>query len=199
MTPRLRILRVLLVNKSGCSFAHNYMLKCESDSLSIFKSIALNGNNEVYVFDGKGRRYCYSSNDSISCSGSMLELVFHQFQENFEPCINNSISLEQLQQRFIPIVATDELILHDSSYYLVYYWSKFFGGKRQYKENLMWLKSMQMESPLNFTILMVNTDLQEAWGLEPGKKMKIKLKINSHGGSVTFGKIPYRKNRLDIL
>jgi len=36
--------------------------------------------------------------------------------------------------------------------------------------------------------------MQESWGLIPGKKLRMKMKVNTKGGTVEFGPIPYSKN-----
>lgn len=183
---------VQFVNESGCSHSHNYLLKSKSDSASIFSNLFMCGEGRILLFDNAGNRYCYAKDDSVSCPGNLFQMAFASLDTNFAPCINDSLTLSGYLEKLEPILATSELSFADSTYYLIYYWSKFLGGKRKFKEEVMWLRGMQQSSPYNITILAVNTDLQESWGLQPGRKLKMKLKVNAHSGSAEFGPLPWK-------
>lgn len=180
------------VKDCGCSYSHNYLLKSRSDSASILKSLFCCGEGKILLFDNAGNRYCYVNDDSVSCAGNLYKMAFATLDTNFAPCADDSVKLSCYLEKLDPFMGTHELSFTDSSYFLVYYWSKFLGGKRKYKDEVTWLTEMQLSSPYNITILAVNTDLQESWGLQAGKKLRMKLKVNYRGGSAEFGKIPYK-------
>ncbi|MDL2289783.1 hypothetical protein LJB95_00065 [Paludibacteraceae bacterium OttesenSCG-928-F17] len=55
-----------------------------------------------------------------------------------------------------------------------------------------WLLKLKDESPYDINLVFVNTDLQADWGLQEGKKIKVKIKYRGDkSASLDFGKIPY--------
>lgn len=183
--------------ESGKTFDYNYIIKSKTDSTSIFKNLFLCGANQIMLFDSMGTRLYYENQDSMSCQGNLYKIAFNNPQI-FKAGLNDTVCLHDYLNRYTPITTNgdpewDAVRITPSSFYLVYYWSKFMGGRRKYIDEIKRLQELQMKSNFKISIIGVNTDLQEDWGLIPGKKMKMKLKIRGHGGTADFGPLPYKK------
>ena len=88
--------------------------------------------------------------------------------------------------------------LPKTDFYVVVYWAKFAGRKFGYKQGVGYMESDIKEDTLkknSITLVKINTDLQESWGMKPKGKMSVKVKVDKGGrtGDFVFGKLPIKK------
>lgn len=81
-------------------------------------------------------------------------------------------------------------IQKDKSFTVVYFWNKDF-SKGKYVDNWNYFKSNFInEDDIQF--IRISTDLNENWGLDTDKKLKMKLKNKGDGiYEIKYGKIPF--------
>ncbi len=177
------------LTKTKSPLHNNYILKGSNDSIVIFNNIKKSFNNEILLFDSTGIKYCYSGDET--CTGVQLKEAIYEFDKNYQPCVIDTFNFINFLTNIESIdTSSNSQGLVKADYYLIVFWSKFFGRKKM--KEIEWLNSLQNESKKEIAIIFVNTDLQTSWGLEEGKKMKLKLKFKGDkSASLKFGKIPY--------
>jgi hypothetical protein len=177
-----------LIYEVGCSNFPNYTLVGTSDSSIIYNNIFKSSIGSL-LFDSLGNRLCRL--DKKKCTGVVLSELFKSGTGNdFILCQNDTANLTHVLKELQLVCGSQYEKKHD--YYLVFYWSRFLGGERRVKDNLKWIKSISNNSEHDIAVILVNTDLQESWGLKKGDKMKLKIKfIGNKSASVILGEIPY--------
>jgi hypothetical protein len=175
-----------------------YFLAVEKvgDSAAIFDRFFYGFSTEMKIFSKSGQKYCY--NGTSECSGAQMTSAFGEFETTFLPCEENSDeTLQNLLSKLVdkegkPLLLTD---LPDSDYYIFQNWDKYSGSKKKLKEDAKWISNLKLNSNLNASIVFINGDLVEDWGLEKNEKLKTKFRKNGKGLSfdITFGKLPLIK------
>lgn len=83
-----------------------------------------------------------------------------------------------------------------SDYYIVVYWTKFVGKRFGYKDGISNMEKDIKNDTLkkhSITLLKINTDLQESWGMKSKGKMSVKVKVKKQEGEFVFGALPIKK------
>ncbi len=86
--------------------------------------------------------------------------------------------------------------LPQTNYYVVVYWAKYAGKKFGYKEGVKYLEDEIKNDTLKkntITLLKINTDLQESWGMKPNGKGSVKVKVKNKEAEIIFGELPVKK------
>jgi len=150
-------------------------------------------SHDVLLFNSLGVRYCYKTNEK--CNGVKLRNAFSDILQYYEPCVNDTLNLHAILSTLESLDLDFYYTYIDSSdYFLIIYWSKFYGGKKRLVEDLELITLLKNTSKYNISIMLVNTDLQADWGLESGKRLKLKFKfLGKKSASIEFGKIPYSR------
>ena len=162
--------------KNNYSTENSLILK--ADTSNAVEKLFLGMMVAYYIFDKDGNQVCYNANST--CHGEQFKQLLNNKIDSFKSCKNDTVSLEKVLKQTYDLnenPVTKEQF-QNSDYYIVSYWQKFFGGKRGYREAISWMEDeiKKNKSTLKFTFIKVNTDLQENWGLIPGKKAKLKYK-----------------------
>lgn len=148
-----------------------------------------------YIFDSTGNLVCY--NGSSTCHGVQFKQLLDNKADSFKSCRNEGVTLDKILAEAYdldekPVIRTQ---LKDADYYVVSYWQKFLGGKKGYEDAVTWMEDeiKKNNSPLKFTFIKINTDLQENWGLVAGKKAKLKYKRRKDNMTLYVSKLPVKK------
>jgi hypothetical protein len=175
-----------------------YFLTVEKvgDSAAIFDSFFFGFSSEMKIFSKSGQKYCYYG--TSECSGAQMTSAFGEFEKTFMPCEENSDeTLQSLISKLVDKEGKQLLLtdLPDSDYYIFQNWDKYSGSKKKLKEDAKWISNLKQNSKLNTTIIFINGDLVEDWGLEKNGKLKTKFRKEGKGLSfdITFGKLPLIK------
>ena len=186
---------------------YNYVLASDGDTMSIVSNHLKSFNSEILIFDRAGNKYCYfpdagsfdiqyiSESSEKACPANVLRIAFDDFENNFSICAIDSTKLSSYLLDMEPIGNSISNPLDDiHDYYLVKYWSKNLGRKSDIKYNINNLASLHNETKYDIGVILINTDLQEDWGLKKNGKWKIKFKMNNkYEGGLKFGDLPYKK------
>jgi len=179
------------LSKNGLSIENQYVLKGTNDSVQIYNNIMRCFNNEIYLFDSNGCKYCYKGDQK--CTGIQLRNLFNDFENNYQPCLSQKIVLDSILNRISPLNDKINSDSTDEVYCLYMYWSKFFKGKKRLKEDMNWLSDLQKNSKTKIRIIFINTDLQEDWGLIKGEKLNLKFSMTGKkAGEFEFGTLPLK-------
>ena len=92
-----------------------------------------------------------------------------------------------------PVVKED---LPQTECYVVVYWEKFTGRKMGYEEHPKFFEDQIKKDTLKkhtITVVKINTDLQESWGMQPKGRMRVKVKVKKDEGDIVFGRLPIKK------
>lgn len=177
------------LNKMGYSFDNTYILTGSSDSSQIINNILKCLNQNVLLYNKAGNKYCY--NKLEKCSGVKLKNAISNLESYYEPCENDTLKMGDIIKDIVPL-STNNQQLNNSNYILFMYWSKFYNAKRRLNEVLT-LKQLNDSSNYKISIVLINTDLQSEWGLQEGKRLKLKFKfLGKKSASISFGEIPYK-------
>ena len=150
---------------------------------------------DYYIFDKEGNLVKY--NGSATCHGTQFRQIVAGNIDSFKVAKNDSINLQKvlsgsydLQENKVELNQFGE-----TDYYIVSYWQKFLGGKRGYKDNILWMQDLidNTKSKYKFTYIKINTDLQESWGFEKGKKAKLKTKRKGNNLDLEIINLPFKK------
>jgi hypothetical protein len=146
------------------------------------------------IFNNKGESIDFIG--STTCGGSVFQFFLEGKLDSFK--VNKTNTLQKVldicynyQNKKIAIQN-----LPQTDYYVVVYWAKFMGRKFGYKQAVSFMEDDIKEDTLkkhSITLLKINTDLQESWGIQPHKKMKVKLKIKKEEAEFIFGELPIKK------
>lgn len=163
------------LNEIESPFEYTYILKSTSDSLIMYNNL-FSKINTATLYNSQGSPLAYDG--SATCGGTQLSHTFEDPESYYETATKDSISLNTQLSSFVRIDANKQTeILPKADYYYVIYWSKFFGKKKNQMEDFIWTDSSRLKSDKNIVVLLVNTDMQESWGLK--KEGKIKLKMHT--------------------
>lgn len=170
---------------------NTYILSSSNDSAQIINNIMKCLSQDVLLYNNIGVRYCYKSKEK--CDGVKLKNAFSDVLQYYEPCKTDTITMQEIMSSFEPLDLDNTILSESEEYFLIIYWSKFYGGKRRLDGDLE-LLSLKNTSKYNISIILVNTDLQTEWGLEKGKRLKLKFKfLGQKSASIEFGRIPYQR------
>lgn len=164
------------------------------DSASIYDSFFFGFSSEMKIFSKSGQKYCY--NGTEECSGTQMTSAFANFNKKYKPCVektdeNLSTFLEKFtDEKGNKIKAED---LPDTSYYIFRNWTKYSGSKKRFKEDADWILNLRKNSNIGSTIIFINGDLLEEWGLKENGELKTKFKKEGRNISINFGKLPLKK------
>lgn len=171
-----------------------YFMKIDKvkDSVSIYKNFIFGFNSDILLFNGQtGEKYCYQGSEE--CSGVQLTSAFQEFETNYSPCpsdsqINFKNFLSKLEnEKGEPVELSS---LPKSDYYIFQTWNKYRQSQKYFEEDLEWLLNLKKDSNLSVSILFLNTDLLDDWGLKKGKEFPIKLKKKGKSLRMTIGNLP---------
>jgi hypothetical protein len=181
---------IRFLNKIDYPTTNTYILGGSNDSSQIINNILKCLSQDVLLYNNIGVRYCYKSKEK--CNGVKLKNAVSDVLQYYEPCKSDTITMQEVISTFEPL-DLDNTTRSEPDYFLIIYWSKFYGGKKRMTEVLD-LLSLKNTSIYNISIILVNTDLQADWGLEKGKRLKLKFKfLGQKSASLEFGRIPYQR------
>lgn len=166
------------------------------DSAAIFDNFFYVFSSEMKIFSKTGQKYCYKG--TSECSGSQMTSAFSEFEETFIPCVEDSIeNLNDVISKLVDkngnkLNLTD---LPESDYYIFQNWDKYSSSRKKLKQDSHWISKLKQNSKLNVSIVFINGDLLDEWGLEKNGKLKTKFRKNDKGLSfdITFGKLPLKQ------
>lgn len=180
---------------NGYNTEYSYVLSGDTASaeMSLFRGLKAG----FYVFDKNGDQLCY--NGSSTCTGVQFKELLNAKSDFFQSCKNDSISLSRTIEECITLnnKKAKRSDLPEADYYVVNYWQKFMGGKRAYKENIIWMEDeiRQIDTSIKIAFVKINTDLQENWGLQFGKTAKMKIMVNKGYMQMNITDFPYKKTQ----
>jgi len=187
--------------QSSNGFSENYSYILAGDTANAESNLFRGLRSGYYVFDKSGNQLCYKG--SSLCSGVQFKDFLAAQDDTFQSCKNDSIHLGKVISECIDLnnKAVNMSDMPEANYYVVNYWQKFMGGKRGYKENILWMEDeIKMADPnLKIAFVKINTDLQENWGLQLGKKATMKLKRNKSNLQMSITDFPYKKSSSSSL
>ncbi len=167
----------------------------KADTSNAIESLFLGMTVGYYIFDKDGNQICY--NASSTCHGEQFKQLIENKIDSFKSCRNDSTSLQKVLKMTYDLneKPVDKSQFSNSDYFVVTYWQKFLGGKRGYEDAVTWMEDeiKNNKSNLKFTFIKINTDLQENWGLEAGKKAKLKVKVKNDFMTMDVTNLPVRK------
>ena len=173
-----------------------------SDSIpqKYIKRIANNiFDGQLTLFGKNGERKCYVKNET--CVAEQLEVLSNSFEESVDKCKStidtvNFYQFNNLQSLLSKIISpkSKQLNIYDlpkSDYYLVYYWSIFGATKNGIEADYLWMKEWVNKMDKKITIIKINCDLRNDWGLKEGKKMKMLInKIGKRQYEMKYDSLP---------
>lgn len=176
------------LNKNNFNKQNSLILKADSTN---FLSQLLNGmSTGYYIFDSLGKHLCY--NGGNTCKGVQFEQLLDNKTDSFNYCKNDTIQLEKILSQTYDLNENSVSILQfpKSKYYIVSYWQIFMGGKKGYKDGVLWMQN-ETKNRNGFTFININADMQENWGLKPNGKANLKIrKSKGNNYEMTLDNIP---------
>lgn len=176
------------LTKHQFSAANTYLLK--KDTLPLAQKLLQSFISQELFFNHKGEALCYydTTND---CSGVAVFSFIQHAKDSFIVCKDTTLQqvLENLVNlNYQPVSFKD---LPQSDYYLVLNWQKF-KGKRGYKDDITWIEEeiAKAKKPYTITLLKINGDMQEFWGLRKGDKAKLKIKVKGKEADISITNLP---------
>jgi len=147
---------------------------------------------DIYNNDGESLDFIGDTH----CGGQQFDYFLQGKLDSFEVNKNNILqkvldSCYNYQNKKITI--ND---LPKTDFYIVVYWTKFVGKRFGYKQAVIEMEDEIKKDTLKkhtITLLKVNTDLQESWGMQPKGKMAVKIKVKKQEGDFVFGALPIKK------
>lgn len=180
------------LNKHQYSTTNSFLLQSDSDQ--VYKNLLLPILANYYVFNKYGELLCFNGNES--CSGTQFRYLNTNYKDSFAVCKNDSIHLGIIIKSLVnlQLEPLDVSQIPKSDYYIVTYWSKFLGNKRGYEDGVAWMEEEIKNSSAEYTItlLKVNTDLREDWGMKPKGKARLKFNVKDEKLEIKLDKIPYK-------
>ena len=174
-----------------------YFLTVEkiADSTAIFNSFLYGFTSDMKIFSKAGQKYCY--NGTGECSGSQMTSAFNNFNDTYTACVeetdeNLTNILSKLNDENGNKITIDDL--PESDYYIFQNWNKYSNSKKSLRQDAKWISNLKENSTINATIIFINGDLLEDWGLEENGELKTKFRKDGNGlsFSIIFGKLPYK-------
>ena len=178
-----------LDNKFDTSFS----FIAKADTATAMKWIE-KGLSSFDIYNTKGERLDFIGN--TGCGGLQFDYFLQSHLDSFK--INNTNTLQKVLDSCYNYQNKKTILknLPITDFYIVVYWSKFAGKKFGYKENVTEMENEIKNDTLkkhSITLLKINTDLQESWGMQPKGKMSVKLKVKKREGNFVFGALPIKK------
>lgn len=171
------------------------------DSTEIIRIVSESFNGQVNVFDSDGKKICF--NGKSSCSAYQFSEIEKNGTSAFVDCDSTDFSnsdfnkLNNLLLKTIDIKTNKSYSLVDFqeySYIFIYYWSDFISNSKNTVDDYIFFQSKLELSDLNYTILRVNCDLRDDWGLKKDGILKLNFtKKENRKYELTYGKIPWKK------
>ncbi len=179
------------LEKTECLIPNTFVINCPPDSMQIYKNLMRGFTNEILIYKDS-IRYCYEGKSR--CTSEKLKKTIDEFDIYYTPCQNDTISFDIFLLQLMPLSDNNKLQIKQEKIYVFAFWSIFFGSKKNKKDFFNWLYEYYKKYPDKYEIIIVNVDLNQNWGLEKGKKMKLKFKMTKKNSvDLEFGKIPYKK------
>ncbi len=182
------------LEKNKFNLNNQYIIKADTNTAynALFKSLG----GEFKIFDKNGNSLCY--NGISGCSGVQFRQLMENKIDSFKLCTMGTFTLQNVLNETYDLndkpFNTQKLAKAD--YYIIVNWAKFVGAKKGYNDNIVWMEKLinkRDTSALKINFIKINTDLQENWGLQKGKKVKIKLRFNKKGVQTNLPKLPIAK------
>ena len=147
------------------------------------------------IYNNKGEWVEFTG--KTTCGGSIFQFFLEGKLDSFK-LDTTQLSLQKVLDSCYNYNNQNKTIydLPKTDYYVVVYWSKFIGRKFGYKQAVGFMESDIKDDTLkkhSITLLKVNTDLQESWGMQPKGRMSVKVKVRKNEGDFVFGKLPIKK------
>ncbi|RRO11928.1 hypothetical protein [Flavobacteriaceae bacterium 14752] len=160
------------------------------DSSKIMNLFFKGMETKAYIYNSKGELLCKSQ--KAYCGPAELESIEQSsIQKEYKICNHNSEN-ENLNTIIGDIEFIQNEYKNSNTYTVLYYWN-FASDKKLYKEYWQAFKS-SFSNEKNVEFIRINTDLSEKWNLQPGKKLKLKLKNKGEGVyRVSVGQMPWNK------
>lgn len=172
-----------------------YFLSVEKirDSAAIYENFLFAFSSEMKIFSNSGQKYCY--NGISECSGSQMISAFGEFDKTFVPCVENSN--EDLKNLIAKLVDKEGKRINfsdlpESDYYIFQFWDKYSNSRKRLKNDSKWISNLKQNTKLDVSLIFINGDLIDDWGLKKNGVLKTKFRKNDKGLSfdITFGKLP---------
>ncbi len=179
--------------ENNFSIENSFILK--GDTSTAISNLFLGLTDGYFFFDHKGDLLCYNSLET--CQGAQFKLLIGNNPDSFNICNDSKISLSKVLSQTYDFDEKPVYIsnFQASEYYIVCYWQKFMGGRKGYKELVSWMEEeLKLKtSGSKFTLIKINTDLQENWGLIPGAKAKLIYKSFDNRMTLEVVDLPIKK------
>jgi hypothetical protein len=184
------ILRFLVRNDFDT--ANVYLLK--GDSATAMEKVYWGMEGSFLYFDNNGKQLAFKG--ETECPAITSASFFNDLQNSFVPVDtlpNLQSILNEISNMDGDAVSFDEI--SGADYYIVNYWQIFMGGRRNYGDDERMLSQrFDTLQNINVSILRINADLQNSWGLKEGKKAKLKLRKEERGYyEILISDLPYSK------
>ena len=177
------------------NFSTNNSLIIKADTSNAQEKLLLGLTVGYYIFDKNGNQICY--NGAATCHGVQFRQLIEGKVDSFQNCKNNKATFQNVISETYdldekPVTMSQ---FKDADYYVVTYWQKFLGSIKGYKNDVSWMEELiqNTNSKYKFTYIKINTDLQESWGFEPGKKAKLKFKKKGNQLSMEITDFPIKQ------
>jgi hypothetical protein len=133
---------------------------------------------------------------TTECSGSIFQFFLENKLDSFQTDSSNTLPklLDNVYDYKEKKVTINNLPQTD--FYVVVFWAKFAGRTFGYKEGPKYYEDEIKKETLkkhSITLIKINTDLQESWGMKPNGKMSVKVRVHKDEGDFVFGKLPIKK------
>ena len=173
-----------------------YFLKADkiADSATVYKNFLFGFNSDLFIFSKNGQKFCYQG--TYECSGVQMTSAFKNFEENYAPCLNDSITtLDSFLDKLVDRNGNhlDRNTLPLAEYYIFQSWNKYSTSPKKLKEEINWLHDLKKSSTVSIEVILFNTDLLEEWGLEKNGELPIKFRKEGKTMNLTFGNLPLKQ------
>ncbi|MBN2663594.1 MAG: hypothetical protein JXR68_08080 [Bacteroidales bacterium] len=176
---------------TDCPIQNTFVVSCPPDSLQIYQNLMKGFTNEILIYRDS-IRYCYEGTNR--CTSEKLKKTIDEFYKYYTPCQSDTIDFEVFMSQLLPLSKNANLQIEHGKIYIFAYWSIFFGSKKNKKEYFNWLFEYKNKYPDKYEIILVNVDLNNDWGLENDRKLKLIFKMNKKNSvDLEFGKMPYKE------
>lgn len=177
------------------NFSTDNSLIIKADTSDAEKKLLLGLTVGYYIFDKYGNQVCY--NGAETCHGLQFRQLTEGKVDSFQNCKKSDATLQKVLSETYDLdeKAVTMSRFKETDYYVVTYWQKFLGSKKGYKDVISWMEELirNENSKFTFTYIKINTDLQENWGFEPGKKAKLTVKKNKNKMTLEISDFPLKK------
>lgn len=179
--------------KNNYSTENSFIIK--GDTASAFEKLFLGMTVGYYVFDKNGDQVCY--NGAETCHGSQFRRLLENQTDSFRLCDTKKVNLESVLKQTYDLDGNEVTLgeIEQADYYVVIYWQKFLGGKKGYREAVTWMEEeiSKTKSGKKFSVIKINTDLQDTWGLIAGRKAKLVWKKNGSSMTINIQNLPIKR------